>query len=264
MKNNLKKYQNQLIKDFIKNPKQMEAIMNQYRNWNEAVETAKFHKYSISNLILANHQLHLRTGHGIELLAPYKRWNKVNRYVKKGEKAVYILAPISKKIEEATENEAEYITWFKKVPVFDLSQTDGEPILNDNVKGISNMSFNELLQKIDCEVLFENKTFTKGWTDGEKIVISSNCSDNEKIAVLFHELAHMKLHYKGNEEINRATKELEAETVGFLCCSALGLTNEESGAYITNWYKENAGETIKNSNHLLKCAEDILKSVGVF
>ena len=78
MKNNLKKYQNQLIKDFIKNPKQMEAIMNQYRNWNEAVETAKFHKYSISNLILANHQLYLRTGHGIELLAPYKRWNKVN------------------------------------------------------------------------------------------------------------------------------------------------------------------------------------------
>ena len=74
----------------------------------------------------------------------------------------------------------------------------------------------------------------------------------------------MKLHYKGNEEINRATKELEAETVSFLCCSALGLTNEESGAYISKWYKENASETIKNSNHLLKCAEDILKSVGVF
>jgi len=104
----------------------------------------KFHNYSYQNSILIQLQKP-----DASYVAGYKQWqNKFNRQVKKGEKAIFILAPFTykKKITEEkqvngqlkeVEKEIKKI-YFRPVSVFDLSQTEGDPLpkldisINDN------------------------------------------------------------------------------------------------------------------------------------
>ena len=57
----------------------------------------------------------------------YRQWQQVNRFVREGERATHILAPITKKIEE-NEKDRLVTVGFKAMPVFGLEQTDGEPL----------------------------------------------------------------------------------------------------------------------------------------
>ena len=57
-------------------------------------------------------------------VAGYKKWPELNRHVKKGETALRIFAPLVYKNEE---DEPE-VRGFRLVSVFDVSQTDGEPL----------------------------------------------------------------------------------------------------------------------------------------
>ena len=59
----------------------------------------------------------------------FQQWRDVGRWVKKGEKAFYILGPIKKKIiDKETSEEKSIVVGFKGVAVFGLEQTDGEPL----------------------------------------------------------------------------------------------------------------------------------------
>ena len=252
----LRKKQKELIDEFILNPNLIKHILGSYRN-----KRGIFHNYSINNLILANFQLLERREEGIELLAPYKRWEKVNRNVKKGEKALYILAPIVKTIkDEETDEIIDKKVFFRSVPVFDISQTEGEPFEEEYVESNTNLSFEEVVSKVNVPVKTSEKILTRGYTDGKSIWVSENISDAHKICVLFHELAHYHLHFgEDRKELTSATKELEAEAVSFIVSSALGITNKEAGAYIVNWAGENSHELIKGKgSKLIKLATKII------
>jgi antirestriction protein ArdC len=55
----------------------------------------------------------------------FKQWLEVGRSVKKGSKAFYILAPMSKKfVDEATQEERVFIFGFKTLPVFKIEDTE--------------------------------------------------------------------------------------------------------------------------------------------
>lgn len=254
--NILRKKQKELIDEFVLDTETIENIMSKY-----FMKRGIFHNYSINNLILAHFQL-LNRGHeeGIELLAPYKRWGKVNRNVKKGEKALYILAPIFKEIKDENDEVIDKKLWFKKVPVFDLSQTEGEPFEPNYVINNSNLSFKEISGRLNIPIKESDKMITRGYTDGKTIWISKHTSEGKQLCTLFHELAHYYLHFnKNREELDTPTKELEAESVSFMVASALGITNTESGAYITNWAGENSPELIKGKgDKLIKTASKIL------
>ncbi|VTT22664.1 putative conjugative transposon membrane protein [Streptococcus dysgalactiae subsp. equisimilis] len=64
------------------------------------------------------------------MVASFQEWRKRNGSVKKGEKAIYIQAPVSvmkkdengKPILNPETGEKETITYFKPVPVFDIKQ----------------------------------------------------------------------------------------------------------------------------------------------
>src|ERR1700747_988330 len=56
---------------------------------------AKFHRYSPNNVVLI-----LAQRPDASVVAGYNRWLELHRYVKKGEKAIKILAPMSKKVED--------------------------------------------------------------------------------------------------------------------------------------------------------------------
>ena len=260
----LKKLQDELVDTILTKPEELKKIINvqlQARNG--------FYNYTLHNLILADYQLYLRTGEGIEILAPYKVWEEKNRQVKKGEKALRVLAPVFKKEKDKeTGEEKEYLAYFMRVPVFDLSQTIGENLETDFTHGNDlNFTLSEITNRGKVKVNFSNKQLTRGYTDGKEIWVSRHTSTEHQICTYFHELAHVFLHFDSNRnELNRPTKELEAEAVSYLVSCYLGIHNDEAPAYIRHWteqYSEDERTELlkgKGSN-VLKTATKIINEL---
>jgi hypothetical protein len=65
----------------------------------------------------------------------YRQWQEVGRHVVKGQKAIYILAPCTKKVEGGNEKgepeERTAVYGFRSVAVFGYEQTDGQPLPGD-------------------------------------------------------------------------------------------------------------------------------------
>lgn len=81
-----------------------------------------FHRYSFGNVVLIAAQCPEATR-----VAGFRAWNKVHRTVKRGERAIWILAPmVTRAVEEEEPRSARSLRGFRYVPVFDLSQTEGE------------------------------------------------------------------------------------------------------------------------------------------
>ena len=257
----LKEQQNALCDSLILDTEKMDEIMAKH---NQKIAEGQFHNYTINNILLADAQLYMRTGESTELLAPYKRWGKVNRHVKYGQRALYILAPIFYD-EEQDDGTVERKIWFKKVPVFDLSQTEGEKFEIDYVKYDGNISFQEIVDRTTIPVIESHKELTRGYTDGKKIWISVHISDAQKICVLFHEMGHYYLHFDSDcNELTSATKELEAEAISYMVSSMLGIVNDESAAYIRNWAGNNSHELIKNKgSKLIRTAQKIIDDLDL-
>jgi hypothetical protein len=79
-------------------------------------------KWSFSNRILMGVQ-HTSDARG------YRQWQAANRHVKKGAKAVYILAPwMRKTTDEETGEEQKVLRGFGTVAVFRYEDTEGEPL----------------------------------------------------------------------------------------------------------------------------------------
>jgi hypothetical protein len=79
-------------------------------------------KWSWGNqlLVILNHYSDART---------FNQWQMVGRWVKKGEKAFFILAPITKQVTDKESGEEKVIVvGFKGLPVFGLQQTEGQPL----------------------------------------------------------------------------------------------------------------------------------------
>ena len=87
----------------------------------------KFPHYSVNNIVLIMMQKP-----DASLVAGYRAWQtKFNRQVRKGEKAIRILAPCQhKSIKEDADGTQHEVAWtsFRAVSVFDISQTDGEDV----------------------------------------------------------------------------------------------------------------------------------------
>ncbi len=58
----------------------------------------------------------------------FRQWQKISRYVKKGAKAFYILAPCIYKKEDEQGQEKQVLTGFRSLPVFCYEDTDGEAL----------------------------------------------------------------------------------------------------------------------------------------
>ena len=80
---------------------------------------AKFWKYSATNQFL----IYLRMENATHV-AGFHRWRALGRYVKSGERAIRIFAPMIRLSKDGTEE----IRSFKAVSVFDISQTEGKPL----------------------------------------------------------------------------------------------------------------------------------------
>ena len=145
----LRKQQMALCDELILDTDKMDKIMSKYT---QKLVDGEFHNYSINNILLADAQLYQRTGETSELLSPYKKWGKVNRHVRRHEKALYILAPVFFD-EEQEDGTIERKMWFKKVPVFDLSQTEGEKFEPNYVKYDGDITFADVVARCNIPVI---------------------------------------------------------------------------------------------------------------
>lgn len=257
----LKKLQDELVDTILTQPDKLKKMIGVQLNSREG-----FYRYSFNNLILANFQLSERTGEGIELLAPYKVWEEKGRQVRKGEKSLRVLAPIFKtEKDEKTGDEYKKLSYFMRVPVFDLSQTVGEPLEIDYTHGNDlHFTLNEIVNRGRVKVNMSNKQLTRGYTDGKEIWVSRHTSVEHQICTYFHELAHFLLHFDENRKAtSSATRELEAEAVSYIVSCYLGIQNDEAPAYILHWTKsysdDERTELLKGKgSKVLKTAQSII------
>src|SRR4051812_5198715 len=81
---------------------------------------ARFHQYSFGNAILI-----LSQRPDASRVAGFRAWQRMNRFVKKGEKAIKIIVPLSKKVVDPTTGDESREIFFSVGNVFSLEQTDG-------------------------------------------------------------------------------------------------------------------------------------------
>ena len=254
---------------------------------------AKFHNYSFNNTLLIAMQRPDAT-----LVAGFNAWkNKFNRYVKKGEKGIQIIAPAPiKEVEEREkidkdtglvvlnengEPEIERVEYvvprFRVTTVFDVSQTDGEPIPSLEVNELTASVKDYALLTAAIEQVSpvpmrfdEIEGEAKGYySDADKeICIQVGMGESQTIKTMIHEVAHAMLHNSDlmkqrGEEKDRLTKETEAESIAFTVCSALGIdTSDYSFPYVASWASGKEMKELKDSMDTIRLtAADFLEKL---
>lgn len=198
-------------------------------------KAGRFHRYSARNVLLIHQQRPEAT-----LVAGLKRWNELGRQVRKGEKAIAILAPTLKRVEleDGATGEVrveQRLVGFHTTYVFDVSQTEGKPVQfgKDVPQGAG--LYARLKAACPMEVREEALPAGRmGSTDGKRIVLSSFLSPTTRAETLLHEWAHTLLHF-GKERKGVAVEELEAEAVAYAVGRELGLPMQGSRDYILQW-----------------------------
>ena len=189
---------------------------------------SRFHQYSWRNCMLIAIQNPEATR-----VAGFRKWLELKRYVRKGEKGIAILAPLTyrKKVEDdnGSEKTEAGIRGFKVVYVFDVSQTEGEDLPEfARVSGDPGELLDDLKSLIadsGIELRYEVLPLgTKGLSEKGSIVVAEGLTDAEHFAVLAHELSHEWLHDgERRKATTKTVRETEAEAVSFAVCRAFGL-----------------------------------------
>jgi hypothetical protein len=185
-------------------------------------------------------------------VAGLRAWNSLGRVVKRGEKGIFILAPmIGKKRseEEATtevdkkSNGEHHLYGFRAVYVFDISQTEGKELATLTEVGGDVTGYRERLFKFveaqNVELSFSQQIAPpKGLSHGGKITLLSGMQAAEEFSTLVHEMAHEMLHRGARRTVTtKRVRETEAEAVAFVVCQSVGLHNgTASQDYIQLWH----------------------------
>ena len=206
---------------------------------------ARFHEYSFGNVALILSQRPDATA-----VAGYNAWLRLNRHVRKGEKAIRILAPMSRK-DETEDGEQKYHLFFRAVSVFDVSQTEGEPLPELPVPLLEGEAGGPLMERLLLVAQTEgvHVALARGELPGsaagaywpaERTIRVRSGPMRQMTKTLAHELGH---HFHetrlGGETESRAERETIAESVAYVVCSHYGLdTGERSFPYVATWAKE--------------------------
>ena len=202
---------------------------------------SSFHSYSFNNQLLIMTQAPDATR-----VAGFNAWKKLDRFVKKGEKGIRILAPmigkvkdVDESIELAAEGEPQKRVYgFRMVSVFDVSQTDGKPLPDiGQIKGEPGdhlPKLRELIVSKGISLEYEKLNGPEGVSKGGTIIIDTELDPANEFSVLAHELAHELLHRGDRRESTTKTqRETEAEAVAFVVSQAFGVdTSARSNDYI--------------------------------
>jgi antirestriction protein ArdC len=260
---NIKKVTNQAIEQLITalNEGRTETL-TQY-----LAAIGRFHRYSLRNVMLIASQKPLATH-----VAGFHAWDKLGRFVRKGEKGIVILAPIARRKNENTKqdetDESPTAVGFRAAYVFDISQTDGQELPEIGSVNGDPREFRERLaqfvaqQSIALEYS-EDIAPARGTSSGGKITLMPGQSPAEEFATLAHEVAHEMMHR--NERRNSTSKrirETEAEAVAFVVCHAIGLETGSASQDYIQLYDGDAKLLTASLEYIQKTSTEILNVIG--
>lgn len=217
---------------------------------------SKFHKYSFQNTIL----IALQRPNASQV-GSARMWKAdFNRTIIKGEKAIKIFAPVMVYLKDDAGNVVtkdvdgkevkliDYI-WYKTVPVFDVTQTEGDPLpAEPEIQPIEGDSHSEYLLRAEqwadgqnYIIRFEEKgkrakRGSANMSGGvSTITINSSYPVNSQVRTTIHELAHI---YGGVDYTDYTRKQAEVivESAAYMICQNVGLdTSGLSVPYIAGW-----------------------------
>jgi len=227
-----------------------------------------FHNYSIGNQLAALVQCSLRKI-PVGPISTLKDWNAKGRYVKRGEKAIWLCMPImgkkTAKDEITGEETTDHYTFFVWKPRwFALAQTEGQEYKPDAANNAWNRA--KALEALSIEERpFEMVDGNcQGYSHQRVIAISPLAVNPLKTTI--HEMAHILCGHTtegrvtDSESTPRHLREAEAESVAFLVGSIIGIENlSDSRGYIQGWLQ---GDSIpeKSAQKIFRVADQILKA----
>jgi hypothetical protein len=199
---------------------------------------ARFHTYSFGNVLLISTQRPTATQ-----VAGWRGWNELGRRIKQGEKGILIFAPILAEPKKPANSDGESngeaaepqqeLLGFRQVRVFDVSQTEGEPVPANDL--FSALEPSEVLAKLTefagsqgFQIEYSDKIApARGTSYYGLIRLLPNMDKRETVSVLIRELALQMLYETQRRSfVTRDVLLREAKAVAFVVCNALDLEIE--------------------------------------
>ena len=250
---------------------------------------SKFHKYSISNMMLIMLQKPNATH-----VAGFVTWKELGRWVKGGEMGIAILAPsflprapcpkCGTRIPKGAEfcpkcgepvkvGEIEInLRYFPVVHVFDISQTEGKPLPEFEVPVLTGEVNEELFSKLPAlmktkgiPISFESQPHLdpaiKGqYSPATGIWVRPEEPRAQQLKSLAHEIAHY--YSEGVFQIPRQDAETIAESAAYVVGAHYGFdSGVRSFPYVALWAKDKK-VLDKNLNAIRKVSTTLLEDLG--
>jgi len=234
---------------------------------------ARFHSYSFGNILQIARQRPTATR-----VAGIRTWNEMGRFVKKGEKGIQILAPMTgyrrrKSGDSESEPEPEtkpqpVLIGFRVVYVFDVAQTEGAdlPEFEHSISGEVGEHRDRLidfLARQNIALEFNEKIAPAlGVSYGGKIALLPGQSRAEEFVSLVHETAHELLHKAERRTMTTQTvRETEAEAVAFIVGQAVDLEMGKASSDYIQMYAGNATLLAESLEVIQRTASTILRAI---
>lgn len=237
--------------------------------------SANLWRYSGGNVALLMMQMAQRGTDEPTLVAGYKEWERHGRTVLRGEHALWVIAPRTSRVQQmllpdgtrqripvgsklpsgaVDEGKKTLITGWRGQAVFDVSQTQGAPLLvpRPTNSWVEAPQLWEALARVarsygfSISVTDAQYGLTSGFTDfaQRQVQVGGWLNPEERIAVLAHELGHVLLHgpednvgkLYGSSVDHRGLAEVEAESVAYTVLNAHGIDRgPQSASYLSGW-----------------------------
>jgi len=257
------------------------AGSEQWRAW--LAVAARFPRYSLNNTLAIMLQAPQAS-----LVCGFRRWQGMGRQVRKGERGIAILAPCSYKVSPTADGEQatgpaeasqpgpdgveprRQLRGFRVAHVFDVSQTDGEPLpepaapqllTGQAPAGLWDALVEQVaahgyaLERGDCGT-------ANGWANGDTrtVRVRDDVDEAQACKTLAHELAHIECgHTDQGALYDRPLGEMVAESVACLVTSACGLVSDAyTIPYVASWSTGDPQRVRSTATVVLAAARSIL------
>jgi hypothetical protein len=224
---------------------------------------SRFHRYSFSNVCLIASQRPDATH-----VAGFHAWKALHRFVRKGEHGIAILAPIIRKRTDTDGDILHAIVGFRPAYVFDIAQTDGEPLPEiAQATGSPGDSKERLAQTVrEHGITLEyadDLGGALGLSSGGSIQIRRDLPDATEVLVLAHEFAHELLHRGSDRPDSRDVRELEAQAVSFVVCEAIGLQSLAATVDYLHLYRGDREALAASLDRIQRASATIINALKV-
>jgi antirestriction protein ArdC len=255
----------------------LEEAVESPSHWQVLLDaSANLWRYSGGNVALLMMQMAQRGTDEPTLVAGYKEWERHGRTVLRGEHALWVIAPRTARVQQMLlpdgtrqriplgdklpkgaidEGKKTLITGWRGQAVFDVSQTQGAPLLVPRPSDAPTFDAPHLWESLarvarthgfSIQVTDAQFGLTSGFTDfaQRQVQVGGWLNAEERVAVLAHELGHVLLHgpddkvgkLYGSSVDHRGLAEVEAESVAYTVLKAHGIDRgPQSASYLSGW-----------------------------